>query len=151
MIGLILSLFLTVFNCLQIESWRGIAPLNSNRKGVEKVLGKSETYNKKDGYALYKTKTERIVVIYSVGNCKNGWDIAKGKVIRIEITPKKRIKLKEYDFDESKFIKYLDPHVSYYTAYVNEENGIMFLLDTGSNEIITFEYFPKSKHDFLKC
>jgi hypothetical protein len=144
-------LILAILFYQQSNTWNGITPIKSTQEEVEKIIGKPES---KDS-PFYRTKNERIMVLYSTGNCNikpsNGWNIEKGKVIRISVIPTVKPKFSDYKFDKSKYYHYVDPHISFVTTYTNKEDGVGFSVNTDSGEIEGFYYFPKSKDDYLIC
>lgn len=139
----------------QTNSWNGITPLKSTREEVEKLLGKPMPHSKAKDAASYKTKSERVFVLYSTGYCNikpsNGWNIPKGKVIRITVEPDVKPKFAEFKFDESKYRKSQDSDYVDVTSYINEADGIGFEVNTGRGVIDHFRYFPELKDDHLIC
>src|SRR5438876_9242267 len=103
----------SVILCLAVSSgaqgWRGIKPLHSTREQVERLIGPPMQPNG----ITYDLKNERVNVVYSDGNCANGWpygwNVKPGTVIGITIYPQPRPKLSELPIDLSKSKKYVDP------------------------------------------
>ena len=139
----------------QANCWRGIVPLRSTRADVEKILGPPTPESKASDAATYKTKTERVFVLYSTGACdgkpSNGWNVPRGTVISISVEPTVKPKLTDLKLDESKYDKARDPEVLFLTYYTNEEEGISIEVNTEEGAVTTFRYLPMSKDSHLRC
>jgi hypothetical protein len=154
MISTCLLVFLAVIQP-QANCWRGIAPLRSTRADVEKLLGRPVPESKALDAATYKTKSERVFVLYSTGACDvkpgNGWNVPRGTVISISVEPNVKPKLTDLKLDESKYDKARDPEVLFITYYTNEEEGISIEVNTEEGTVTTFRYSPMSKDNHLRC
>ena len=154
---LIYSVYVILVLCIlaYASQWNGIAPLESTRTDVERILGKPEPGSKSKSSNYFKMKNERVFVLYSSGDCNvrpsSGWNIPKGKVIRISVNLFVPLKFADYKFDKSKFRNYIEPDISFFTTYTNEVDGIGFTVDTDKEAVLDFYYFPESKYDYLKC
>lgn len=129
--------------------WRGITPLRSTREDVERLIGRPA----KPGAPLYEAEKESVHIIYSAEPCEQGvagaWNVPPDTVIRIEVTPKKTLYLKDLKIDESKYVKVEQPHVLGSVSYVAEEEGV--LIKTWYEEVIAIHYGPTSKDKHLAC
>ncbi len=135
--------------------WRGITPLRSTRADVEKILGPPTPYSKAADAADYRTKDERVFVLYSTGSCdansSNGWNVPSGTVISISIEPNTKPKVVDLKLDESKYHKARDPEVRYLTHYTNETEGVSIEVNTDEGVVNAFRYSPMSKDNNLRC
>jgi hypothetical protein len=147
--------FLAIALNPQVNCWHGITPLRSTRADVERILGSPTPYSKALDAADYRTENERVFVLYSTGSCdikpSNGWNVPRGKVIRISVEPNVKPKFADLKLDESKYEKVRDPEVRYLTYYTNEEQGISIEVNTDKGVVTTFRYSPTSKDNHLRC
>lgn len=148
----IFFLFASLFS-VQPNEWHGIIPLKSTRADVEKILGKPTFGSISPHAANYRTKTEKVHVLYSTGPCEiapsNGWNIPEFKVISIHVYPDLGPSLADLKLDPHKFEKRPDPEIINETYYTNEKDGISITVMDG--KVIRTSYFPQSKNDNLKC
>lgn len=148
-------LLLMSFMCCQANEWHGIVPLKSTRADVEKILGKPTPDSIARHAAAYKTKNERVSVLFSTGPCNvkpsNGWNIPELTVISIMVEPDTKPKFTDFKFDEHRFEKRPDPKILDATHYTNENDGISIEVDETDGSIAYFRYFPASKNYDLKC
>lgn len=152
---ILLNLILYSFLCCQPNEWKGILPLKSTRANVEKILGKPTPDSLAKYAAEYKTKDEKVFVLYSSGSChdksNNGWDIPEQIVIGISVSPNVRQKFSDFKFDESGFDKSQDSDTLDYVFYTNKENGTTIQVDTTDDTITKISYFPEQKYNHLQC
>jgi hypothetical protein len=139
------------------KDWRGIVPLASTRADVERSLGRPMERSLPD-ISFFDLKDESVRVVYSEGRCKPGiageWDVPEDIVLRIEVTPKKEVLLKDVQADMSKYRKVVDPHITGHLIYVSEEEGVS--IDTSSidpecERVLSIRYRPKSTEENLRC
>jgi hypothetical protein len=148
-------MFLLSFIPQQTNCWRGITPLRSTRADVEKKLGMPTADSKASDAAFYKTRDEKVFILYSTGPCDShpgySWNAPRGTVIHISVEPNIRPKFADIKLDENKFKKRPDPELRDYTAYTNEEDGISIEVNTSEGVVTAFNYWPTSKDDSLRC
>lgn len=72
------------------KGWRGIVPLRSNRSDVERLLGMPN-----GKYQRYEIKNEEATIIFSKGECVEGWKVPRDTVISITVTFKQSPKLSD--------------------------------------------------------
>jgi hypothetical protein len=139
----------------QANCWHGIIPLRSTRADVEKLLGPPTPYSKAPYAADYRTKNERVFVLYSTGPCdiepSHGWNVPRGTVISIDVEPNVKPKFAELKLDESKYEKRKDPEVLSLTYYTNEKEGVSIEVNTEEGVVNVFRYSPMSKDIYLRC
>lgn len=108
-LNLVMIAFLSLIMVEQsrAQDWRGLIPMQSNRKDVENLLGKPEKNIK--GFGKYKNKDETVSVWYSIGNCKTkqglNWNVGEDTVTAISIRFEKETSLDSLKWDISKFSK----------------------------------------------
>jgi hypothetical protein len=151
-IGLILLIFASLL-LTQQKGWRGIVPLHSTRKDVERLVGtpkasRATTYVMKDG---------RITVFYSDGVCKNDgtidWNVPPDTVVNLKFEPNHGLMIADLDMDMAKFERLNDPHAQIAVHYYSKEEGIRIsarLLRAGE-EVQYIIYEPASKDFHLRC
>lgn len=139
------------------KEWRGIVPLLSNRADVERTLGRPAKQTAAD-IAFFDLKSEKVRVVYSEGQCVPGiageWNVPRGTVLSIEVTPKKESSLKDVGVDVSTYRKVEDPHIMGHLTYVNEAEGIS--VDTNSidpdyERVLGISYGPRAADESLRC
>ena len=133
----------------QEPGWRGIVPLHSTRKDVERLVGPPII----PGGITYDLKTERLNVVYSGGTCREvagQWDVPRGSVIGITIYPQTRLVLADLKLDLNRFEKFINPYAGDRVAYTNKEEGIA-VSTTLNGGVISIEYFPAAKDNHLRC
>lgn len=144
-----------VLICCQSNVWNGIVPLKSTRADVEKILGSPVPDSIARDAAVYKTKTEKVFVLYSTGPCdttpSNGWNLPELTVISIRVYPVAEPKLEDLKLDFSKFERRIDPKILNLVYYANDRDGINISVDTTDNTVTRIGYFPESKNNNLLC
>ena len=104
----------------EAKDWRRIVPLRSTRAEVERRLGKPV-----GGY--YEFRAERAFVFYSNGGGCDGrddWDVPRDTVVRIVVTPKRRLWLRSLRLDLRKFEKSNAPEVTSHALYADKAAGL---------------------------
>jgi len=150
-----LLIFFATISCPQANSWHGIVPLHSTRADVEKTLGPPTPDSKAPDAVDYRTKSERVFVLYSTGPCdvepSHGWNVPRGTVISISVEPNIKPKFADLKLDESKYEKVRDPEVLFFTYYTSEEEGISIEVNTDEGVVSAFRYSATSKENNLRC
>jgi hypothetical protein len=135
-------------------TWRSITPLVSTLQEVEILLGPPTKVDGRNRY--YDTAAgERVTIWYSGepdnSSCK--WCVPDDTVVRVIVTPRKRLFLSQIGFDLGGFEKRatIDEEV---WDYVDEERGIF--IETRhrphSEPVIIFvEFLPTTKDKRGKC
>jgi len=149
-IGALICALLATESFLQAQGWRGIVPLHSTRKDVERLLGAPMM----PGGTTYDLKTERVNVVYSDGGCAEGkpaeWNVPPNTVIGIRVYPQTKLTLSDLRIDLKGFEKFINPHNADSVSYSNNEEGIS--INTQSNgEVVLLEYFPLPRDNSLRC
>ncbi|MBL8206899.1 MAG: hypothetical protein JNM09_21885 [Blastocatellia bacterium] len=127
------------------KGWRGLIPLHSTQKDVERLLGSSD----KKGYGSYIMEDMSVTIIYGSGICKEGWEVTKGTVLRITVFLKKRLTLSELSLDLSLYSKERDGHLPDISLYVNNREGITYKVM--GDEVTQINYVPSEQDKNLKC
>ena len=145
-LGLCLVLLASV--SVDAKAWRGIVPLHSTRKDVERILGISKDPCK----CIYKTATEVITVDYARQTCHqnaNGWNIPPDTVVTISVSATTPPLFSDLKIDERKYTQTRDLHTTT-IYYFSEEDGITFQVsDDGT--VGTIVYGPSSSDSKLRC
>lgn len=138
--------------------WRGIEPLKSSRKDVEKKLKIRQRDD--DLIATYHLKKEKVIVTYSVGLCESSgnslWNVPKDTVLYIAIFPKTPMFLNDFSVDLSLFEKRSgDFDLPERFSYVNQKEGRSIDIDTKSgfeqDVVASYSFFPTADQMSLKC
>ncbi len=151
-----LFLLLSTLNFQQeSNSWHGIVPLRSTRADVERLLGPPLPESKAPYAASYRTKSERVFVLYSTGPCdinpSHGWNVPAGTVIEISVEPNVKPKLADLKFSENKYKRIPDPELLDLTSYTNDDDGISITVNTKEGLVTAYSYSPMSKEKYLLC
>jgi hypothetical protein len=140
---------------IQTDGWRGILPLRSTRKDVERLIGRAYDATK----SLYKTDQENISIRYSEGPCvgSTGWKVPIDTVLDITIYPQPygRIKMADLDIDRSRFKKKDDQEIPNTYYLLNEEAGVTVYAQkdvvTGEDRLTGINYKPAARDKNLRC
>lgn len=135
----------------QAKGWRGILPLRSTRRDVERIIGSPSTA----GGSSYETPDERVFVDYSDGPCEKGWpygwNVAADTVVTITVSPKIKAGLATLNLDESRYEKWQAGHISNIFHYTNRELGLDLEVDEFRGEVISVSYIPTATESYLQC
>ena len=133
----------------QSNRWRGLEPLTSTRTDVERLLGKCPGPNLNS--CVYDTAQETIVVVYSDGLCEKDWpfgyNVPVDTVIRIEVSPREYVHIKDLEIDVGSYEKKLNSDAS--VTYVNDLEGVVIRVFDGKVGWIT--YRSTAKQEELRC
>jgi hypothetical protein len=133
------------------KGWRGLMPLKSTRKDVEKVIGQPLT----TGGGSYETPSEGVFIHYSDGPCEKGWpygwNVARDTVLIITLYPKSALTLSDLTLDQSKYEKWRDTHLSDRIHYTNQGEGVEIEVDEFRGNVISVSYQPTSTDSHLQC
>jgi len=146
------------------NSWRGLVPLHSTRKEVEKLLG--VPHRQQSTQVAYETDHESIVAQYAAGNCDAavpGWNVPKDTLIELLINPNPGFSLKELNLDSSRYER---SEMFPYTEtdnpprvwlYVDKKNGVSIRTQSsargggGEELVVSITYYPAQKDEKLRC
>ena len=142
-------LFLTLLaTSAEGKAWRGIVPLHSTRKDVEKLLGPSKDVCR----CIYKTQTEVITIEYARQKCRqnpNAWNVPQDTVLTINVSETNPPRFSDINKDKRTYKQTKDLHTPA-TYYSNEEEGIMYQVsEDGKVEMSV--YGPSSSDSELRC
>ena len=135
--------------------WHDLVPLHSTRADAERVLGKPQ----KSRYSTYTFDTahDRIDILYSEGPCEASeaerWNVSKDVIIRIDVRPKRTVRIKALALDRNSYVKTRESHPSNWFTYSNKEDGIRVeTIRTGQvEEVHSITYGPKAEDRYLRC
>jgi hypothetical protein len=137
------------------NAWHGLVPLHSMRADVERLLGKPQLSHGLT--SIYKTKDERVHVIYSLGYCElsgvERWKVPQDVVIRIMVSPNRNILLQELNLDRKKYTRRQRTHPENWIDYVSRDDGIVFraVVVGEREEIDLITYGPSAQDEELYC
>jgi hypothetical protein len=138
---------------LEAKEWRGIVPLVSTREDVEKRLLGPPVQPCRFEACFYETEQEHVFIHYSRGPCPKdefrAWNVPRGTVLSVRVSPKKRPLLSELHLDLSKYERTEDPELAGAASYDSEEEGIFVEADLGVVYAIT--YMPTARDEYLRC
>ncbi|HWS88764.1 MAG TPA: hypothetical protein VN282_17450 [Pyrinomonadaceae bacterium] len=144
------ALLLAAAAHVQAKEWRRIVPLRSTRAQVERRLGKP----RRGGH--HELKTERAFFHYSSGRgCAGGegWNLARDTVVRIVVTPKRKLRLSALRLDMKRFEKSLDAEIPTHALYRDKEAGLTYEVYEGGGEsnglILHVQYDPTAGDEKL--
>src|SRR5206468_221996 len=108
------------------NSWRGLTPLRSTRKDVEKLLGLPR--DSVDQTYIYDATIEIAHVTYSTGACKDSlrgrWNVPTETVLEIRVYPRTDIQVRQFEPILSNYKRVPDPSIPNWAFYFNDENGV---------------------------
>lgn len=152
---LILLMSLALYgSSVQAKAWRGIEPLHSTRKDVERLFG-SKLVQCGGSACIYDLNEEIIFVLYATDSgCKNddattAWKVPVDTVIEIGVRFKEDKLLSDLQFDLSKFEKVEDEHLPGWIYYVNLDEGVR--IEGGLRTASSVRYFQSAKDTYLRC
>ncbi len=142
-------LLLTVFRSSYAQDWRSIVPLKTTRSEVEALLGQNDS----DYMAIYNLNDGNLSVEYSSGPCrpdrKGGWNVAENVVVSLYFSPKVKRRWSDLKLDRKKLRKVVDTHVGGVIYYINDEDGVVYEIQSG--KVDSVEYGASKKHAHLRC
>lgn len=122
----------------QAKEWRGITPLHSTRKDVERLLG--APVGAGGIISDYRSENEVVSVQYTEGSCEKGWpygwSVPPDTVLSLTVYPKVRPSLAALRIDLGKFEKEINPHIADIIYYHNKEEG--FSVESRVDEEIAY-------------
>jgi hypothetical protein len=128
------------------KEWRGITPLRSTRADVVRILGQS-----KGPGDLYNLANETVLITYSNGMCREGgvWNVPRDTVVRITISPKKPVAIRELNLDLKEYERITDKHLPGIIYYNNAKEGVH--IQTLEDKVTSIHYLPSSDNNVLRC
>jgi outer membrane protein OmpA-like peptidoglycan-associated protein len=134
------------------QGWRGLKPLHSTRKDVERLIGppiKQRDY-------VYELENERVNIVYSDGTpCTkgwpDGWNVPADTVLSIRVYPKTKLSLADLRIDLGKYNKFNDPHLGGITYYSNIEEGGSIQMQEDGERVRSISYSPAQSDNHLRC
>ena len=145
------------------NSWRGLVPLHSNRRDVERLLGARSP--SQQTLVTYNTDYENVVAKYSDRKCdipSSDWNVAAGTLIELVVNPKPSFFLKELHLDSTRYKREeIAPNPEINDApkvwtYIDSSNGIIIRTQSnrgreGDEIVVSIKYLPSKKDDGLRC
>jgi len=126
------------------KGWRGITPLRSTCADVKHALNVSQCTIPTSEYSLAEF---RVTIFFSdhdaCSNDSKGWDVPKGTVTSIVVSPKKEATASDFGIDTSNFTKLKPGDVVGAEAFEDCGEGVEIHLFKGMVDYIVF-YPPKS-------
>ncbi len=136
------------------QGWRGLEPMKSTCKDVERVLGGAACGKEQ---ATYEFPDERVWFDFSVDGCGGGrmegrYEVPTGTITSIAVSRRgdKLLTLADLKVDLSKFEKRDISDVIGVYKYVSREVG-MYIEATEEGVVGGHHYFPPSSYDNLRC
>ncbi|HYW73747.1 MAG TPA: hypothetical protein VE961_22175 [Pyrinomonadaceae bacterium] len=137
------------------SNWRGLIPLRSTRKDVERLLGSSK--DSVAGTYIYDAGVELAHITYSKGACADSvqgrWNVASETVLEIRVYPRTDVPVRDFEPALGIYKRTPDPSIPNWAFYFNNESGVTIQTKTEANaeivEIVTFG--PSSENSELRC
>lgn len=143
-----------MFNLVSVahaKPWKGIVPLHSKRREVEKLLGHPVI----GGQGEYDLKDEHVSVVYSRGLClagwPYGWNVPADTVTSIRIAPKASLSLSALGIDVSEFKKEKESDMPGHVVYIDPQNGISIEFNEAEGKVQAVNYFPVGSEQRFSC
>jgi hypothetical protein len=136
------------------DGWKGIKPLRTDKKSVEKLLGKPEIDN--NGYHGYRTEEAFIRVNYSTLPCQDNqykrgeYNIPKDTVLNYSVRPQKLTLLSNLNFKKEQYYKDTSGDANSVRLINNEEGITISVQDQEKTEYFSGVDFRPSKDDAEK-
>lgn len=147
---IVTSAILIMANSALATGWRGIVPLHSTQKDVERLLGPSQ-----NGSNIYTLEDMVVVIEYSEGLCEKcwpfGWNVPVGTVVKITIRPTSKLDLAASGLNLGDYKITKDPEVEGIDYYTNEKDGIAVTYRVFDQSIDTIAYSPSAQDGDLAC
>lgn len=132
------------------RGYRGLVPMHSTRRDVERVLGPSTAPDRR----TYETADARVVFEYSVGACEKGWpygwNVPQDTVVSIRLFPATSVYLETLALDQKKYSRLVDTHISNRIYYSNDYDGVTIVADDRGH-VMNFAYHAKASEQKLQC
>lgn len=142
---------LTLAATAEAKEWRGITPLRSTRKDVDRLLGAPIRQSPSDAH--YDTKEGRVFVTFSEGDC-NKWptdyDVPKGTVEEFFVYPAKDVLLSELKLDKGKFREAFDVHYRI-IHFIDDAAGFSIVGFESEKKVAHYSYYPTAEERRLQC
>jgi hypothetical protein len=136
------------------KEWHGIVPLHSTRSDVERLLGPPRDPSKEHA-SIHNLEKEVVFIVYATGppcgtDGTSMWQVPRGTVIGITLSPKAELRFSDLHIDESKYkITDGNGHVPGIRYYTDETEGLQFVVTRGN--IVDITYFHSAKDNHLRC
>jgi hypothetical protein len=137
-------LFCLVGRC-QGQGWRGIVPLHSTCEDVRGVF-KTTTCEP----VVIDLKEASVFVSFSDGPCLSEWNVPRGTVISLDVTPKDGLRLADLQLDITKYTRTVDRQV-HNTVYFNNQDQGISITAFEDGRIRHLFYGPTIKDSALRC
>jgi hypothetical protein len=149
------------------NSWRGLVPLHSTRRDVEKLLGRATKIWElnTESKATYETEHEIVTVTYASGNCgerDNRWNVPKDTVVEFTIGQRYGFLLSHLNLDLTRYERqevFPYPEIDSppkVAIYIDNTNGITIRAQSsrgggGEEVVVSITYRPSTKDEGLRC
>lgn len=133
------------------KGWRGILPLHSTRADVERLLGPPAELSN-EYTSVYHLENEVVMFNYEGDrSCKSpgGWQVPRGTVVSIIVTPKTKLRFSDLQVDESRYKKTSGGHRSEDIIYTDNERGENITVYQG--DVTNISYSPTVGDSHLHC
>lgn len=134
--------------------WRGIKPIHSTCKEVEREFG-GDACGKMS--ATYDLPNENVAFVFSQDGCNGKWptqpyNVPTGTVVGISVLLKagKRLTIADLKIDISKFEKTEIGDMVGAFKYISREVG-MYITASEEGQVTDFAYVPAASYDNLRC
>ena len=137
------------------NGWQGIVPMRSVRTDVERLLGPSKALL--GNIYRYDTVENRVDVTYSSDPCQasgaNAHGTATDVVLKITVTPRKTLLVKDLHLDKQKYIRVQNHHPENWVEYINSTDAITVeaMIENGCEQVISLIYRATSRERQSRC
>jgi|SRR5215213_3689291 len=141
-----------------VKGWRGITPLHSERRDVERLLGRPESSNKY--VSSYELGDVAVSVTYSDGppcgtTAVDEWKVPPDTVVSINVTPKHELRLADVGVNGPGYRESADPLSKGVFYYTNEEEGVRYTVrkteEAPQGLVTAVTYIPAARDHDLHC
>ena len=137
------------------NGWRGIMPLRSVRRDVERLLG-GPTNSLGETY-IYESKAERVHVLYAQAPCENTevgkWNVPVDTVLKLTVYPQRTILVRDLHLSRASYPRTPEAHPENWVHYINDKDGVTVnaMISLGREKVMSFVYEPSKKQERLRC
>ena len=141
----------------QVQDWRKLVPLESNREDVEKIIGKPVKYF--DTFGIYQTEVGKFVVNYSSEICDEKveygqYDLPANRLINFTLTLNHFGKFEDYISDKDTFDKVKHPKMGNRYFYFSKDNSLVIetiIPDKTREFVYSIGVRPGKSKNYLLC
>lgn len=148
-IGCSAVLLLIAATAVTAKEWRGIVPLKSTRKDVERLFGVPKRSSQTVSY--YSLPGEIVVFHFQTRSCDGdrlglGWNVPPGTIVSIGVIPKGEHRKEKYSIANNLKVQHNGSGFIYYS-----DDAAGLSIETYKDVVTLIEHYPEASQDNLRC